>query len=76
MTLTELESRLAMAADLVERIVDARPDDPDLLAQIAQVRWDLEAKAPEHVGMIRDRFQCLLGSFGLIPSDNEGDECE
>jgi hypothetical protein len=64
---SELETRLQMAADLIERLVDARPDDPHLMANIDNLRRDLEAKAPEHVGMIRDRIQCLLGSLGLIP---------
>lgn len=75
MNFSELETRLQMTADLIERLVDARPDDPDLMANVDNLRRDLEARAPEHVGMIRDRIQCLLGSLGLIPSDNEGDPC-
>lgn len=75
MDFSELESRLQMTVDLVERLVHARPDDPDLLANIDNLRRELEARAPEHVGMIRDRIQCFLGSLGLIPSDNEGESC-
>lgn len=75
MDFAELETRLQMTADLIERLVDAQPDDPDLMADIDNLRRVLEARAPEHVGMIRDRIQCLLGSFGLIPSDNEGEPC-
>lgn len=76
MDFAQLETRLQMTADLIERLVDAHPDDPDLMPQIDALRRDLEAKAPEHVGMIRDRIQCLLGSLGLVPSDNEGEACD
>lgn len=75
MDTTELETRLQLAEELVTRMVDANPDDPGLMAQFDSLRHSIEAKAPEHVGHIRERFQCLLGSLGLIPSDNEGEGC-
>ena len=31
--------------------------------------------APEDYEFVRSRLDCILGSHGLIPSDNEGEDC-
>jgi hypothetical protein len=73
----ELDTQLDMTADLITRLVDAKPDDPGLLSTVAALQVALEEKAgPGLVDHVRERFQCLLGSLGLIPSDNEGEPCE
>jgi hypothetical protein len=76
MDLSELDAQLDMTADLITRMVNAKPDDPDLLTMVAALQVSLEEKVgPALVDHIRARFQCLLGSLGLIPSDNEGEPC-
>lgn len=77
MDLRELDAQLDLTAELVERLVAAQPDDPGLMASVAALQVSLEERAgEEHVEHVRERFQCLLGSLGLIPSDNEGEPCE
>jgi hypothetical protein len=76
MDLRELDAQLDMTADLITRLVSAGPDEPGLLYTDAALQVALEAKAPEHVAHVRERIQCLLGSLGLIPSDNEGEPFE
>jgi hypothetical protein len=72
----ELDAQMEMISDLIIRLVDAKPDDPELLATVAALQVSLEERAgPILVDVVRERFQCLLGSLGLIPSDNEGEAC-
>lgn len=32
-------------------------------------------RAPEHAEYVQERLNCMLGAAGLIPSDNEGEDC-
>ena len=76
MDLFEIDAQLEMTADLITRLVDAKPDDPGLMATVAALQVALEERAgPAHVDHVRERFQCMLGSLGLIPSDNKGERC-
>jgi hypothetical protein len=70
-----LEARLDQVEHDLAQLVDERPDDPDLMATVDRLRRALEADAGPHLTLVQERFQCLLGSLGLIPSDNEGQPC-
>lgn len=35
----------------------------------------VQMAAPQDQAHVRERVECLLGSAGLIPSDNEGEPC-
>lgn len=76
MELHELDARLDEAEDRITRFVDANPDDPELLEMIASIQASIEQEAGAYLVHVRERFQCLLGSLGLIPSDNEGEPCD
>jgi hypothetical protein len=78
MAVRGLEVHLDIVADLIIRLVDAKPDNPAVLSITTEFQIALQEKADrERAELVRVRvdFQCLLGSLGLIPSDNEDEPC-
>lgn len=62
-----LESNLVAMAELT---------DPAAHASIErECTALLHSAAPEDAEFVRERLNCMFGSAGLIPSDNEGEPC-
>jgi hypothetical protein len=72
----DLDRMLGSLEALLPTMVRDHPDDGEFwstFTEESQHIEDLAAPAdPEHV---RSRINCMLGSNGLIPSDNEGEPC-
>jgi hypothetical protein len=47
----------------------------DVMAAFGSEVTPIESTAGEHAEFVRTRVNCILGEFGLIPSDNEGESC-
>lgn len=50
-------------------------DDFDLCAFAGEAEAIEDSAAPEDREYVHQQIQCVLGSAGLIPSDNEGQPC-
>ena len=62
-----LESNLVAMADIT---------DPAAHASIERQSTELlQSAGPEDAEFVRERLNCMFGSAGLIPSDNEGEPC-
>lgn len=65
-----------LKADLHAMIEACRgQDDFDLCAFASQAEAIEDSAAPADREYVHDQIQCVLGSAGLIPSDNEGQPC-
>ncbi len=62
-----LESNLVALAEITDPAAHATIERESALL--------LQAAGPEDVEFVRQRLNCMLGSAGLIPSDNEGEPC-
>jgi hypothetical protein len=52
-------------------------DESDFMEAFAgQAEVIEDAASPDDIEHVRGRINCMLGSRGLIPSDNEGEPCD
>lgn len=66
---------LDQAEEQIARMVEERPGDPAVMATVHRLREEIESGSGPYLFHVRERFNCILGSLGLIPSDNEGEPC-
>lgn len=72
----ELEQRLNALEKQMPALLEANPDDADFWPAFAGIAEDIEESASAADSeFVRARIDCILGAAGLIPSDNEGEEC-
>jgi hypothetical protein len=57
------------------KMIEEHPDDADFWPAFAGEADVIEDSAGEHAAHVHSRISCMLGSAGLIPSDNEGEPC-
>lgn len=62
-----LESNLGAMAELTDPAPHASIERESIAL--------LHSAAPEDAEFVRARLNCMFGSAGLIPSDNEGEPC-
>jgi hypothetical protein len=74
-TLSELDSELDRFQADLEAKVAVDPDNPDLEGDVDLMIRAMQAVAGPFKAHVQERITCILGSLGLIPSDNEGDPC-
>jgi hypothetical protein len=74
-TLTELDAMLDTLEQHLPTIIKEHPDDADFWPAFAGEADVIEDSAGAHAAHVRSRISCMLGSAGLIPSDNEGEPC-
>lgn len=75
-TRADLDKRLDTLEAMLPELIQDNPDDGDFWAAFAGEADVIEdLAAPEDAAHVRGRLDCMLGSKGLIPSDNEGEPC-
>jgi hypothetical protein len=73
---SELTLKLKALEDAMPALLAAHPEDADFWPAFAgEAEAIEEAAAPEDFEFVRTQIDCVLGSHGLIPSDNEGEPC-
>lgn len=74
-TLAQLDADLDRFQSELEAKVAANPDDTDLEGDADLMIRAMQSVAGPHKGHVQERITCILGTLGLIPSDNEGESC-
>jgi hypothetical protein len=74
-TIAELDAMLATLETNLPKMINEYPDDGDFWSAFAGEADIIEDSAGEHAAHVRSRIDCMLGSAGLIPSENEGEPC-
>lgn len=74
----ELDAMLVeLEHQMPELIAKYPPDGATFLDAFAGIADQIaDSAGPEDSEHVRSRIDCILGSFGLIPSDNEGEPCD
>ncbi|HEY2396804.1 MAG TPA: hypothetical protein VGH81_12640 [Rudaea sp.] len=75
-TLTELDAMLDTLEKELPEMIKEHPDDADFWPAFAGAADVIEDNAGDHAAHVRGRINCMLGSAGLIPSENEGQPCD
>lgn len=75
MTLEEATERLRKLEDELPKMIEEHPEDGDFWSAFAGAADCIVDGAPDHAEFIRGRLNCMLGGAGLVPSDNEGEDC-
>lgn len=76
-TRPELDEVLAKLQADLPRLVEEHSEDGDFdFGAFAGEADEIVASASdEDRPYVEDRLQCMLGAAGLVPSDNEGENC-
>lgn len=75
MTLEEATERLRKLEDELPKMIEEHPEDGDFWSAFAGEADCIVDGAPDHAEFIQGRRNCMLGAAGLVPSDNEGEDC-
>jgi hypothetical protein len=75
-TRADLDKLLDVLEAMLPDLMKDNPDDGDFWAAFAGQADVIEDSASaDDAAHVRGRINCMLGSKGLIPSDNEGEPC-
>ena len=76
-TRPELDEMLATLQADLPRIIEEHTEagDFDFGAFAGEADAIVASAGDEDRAYVKDRLQCMLGAAGLVPSDNEGEEC-
>ncbi len=70
----EIEQALRVFEDALPALANSlEPAAIDSICRLAETL--ISSAAPSDLEFVRERLNCLLGSVGVIPSDNEGEPC-
>lgn len=74
-TLAELDAMLDALQAGIPAMLEEYPDIDEFTMAFAGEADVIEDAAGEHALHVGSRITCMLGSAGIIPSDNEGEPC-
>ena len=75
MTFDQVAEALRQLEDELPRMIESDGEDGDFWSAFAGEADGIVDRAPEHAEFIQGRLNCMLGAAGLVPSDNEGEDC-
>ena len=75
-TLAQLDAELDRFQSDLEAKAAADADDADMEGAVALMIHAMGSVAGPFEAHVQERITCMLGSLGLIPSDNEGEPCD
>jgi hypothetical protein len=75
-TRKELDAMLALLEDNLPTLLKESEESDFMEAFAGQAEVIEDAAGPDDIERVRVRINCMLGSRGLIPSDNEGEPCD
>ena len=76
-TRDELDKMLADLQASLPRMIEERSEagDFDFEAFAGEADDIVDCAGDEDRAYVQDRLKCMLGATGVVPSDNEGEEC-
>lgn len=74
-TKADVDAELARLETLLPSLIAELPPEDVLGAFANEAEMLTELPPAGHEAYIRDRITCMLGSAGLIPSDNQDEPC-
>lgn len=72
----ELDAMLAQLEAALPKMIQSYPDGDIMEAFAGEAEVIEDSAGSEDIDHVRGRINCMLGSSGLIPSDNEGEPCD
>jgi len=76
MTLTQVTHALRQLEDELPHLIEDNPVDADFWPAFSgQAKFIEDNAGPDHAELVRSKINCMLGSAGLVPGDNEGEHC-